>query len=496
MNCHPTLCGMLVDVEDGRLVVAGDPDNPDSRGFLCIRGQASREIIDNPPRLLHPLIRARRGSGDWRRGDVGGSARADRRSHARGRAGRGRASGRGTALRQQLRHARGLASAPPLRQSLRLPVVEPHDDLLGARRLRPRPHRRAGDEHQGRHGGPRPAHRPVGRQPRLAAQHRAPSDRGAPARRPRHHDRRARDGGGGPVGRDAAGATGQRRRAGAGDDARDRRRGPRRPRVRRRAHRGLRRAGRARARALARVGRRGHRDPGRADRRARATLRDDPAGDDRAGRQHPCTRAPAAGRERAPSAACPRSPATSGFPAAASARATAAPRTARASTDIAPTSDGRPAVHPQPDVAHHRGDARRPAARAAAARHRHAVVVSPRPAASRRAWRGGPRRLLRSVPQRHRAALRRRGAAGHRVARGARLQEHQHAPLPDAERPGAAGRDALERVGAARAGARASVSPTSIPGRATAVRSTRSSIIRPPATPPWRRCAPRAGCAR
>ena len=67
MNCHPTLCGMLVDVEDGRLVsVQGDPENPDSRGFLCIRGQASREIIGNPARLLHPLIRARR-DGQWRR---------------------------------------------------------------------------------------------------------------------------------------------------------------------------------------------------------------------------------------------------------------------------------------------------------------------------------------------------------------------------------------------------------------------------------------------
>ena len=45
MNCHPTLCGMLVDIDDGRLLgVRGDPDNPDSQGFLCIRGQASREI--------------------------------------------------------------------------------------------------------------------------------------------------------------------------------------------------------------------------------------------------------------------------------------------------------------------------------------------------------------------------------------------------------------------------------------------------------------------
>ena len=68
MNCHPTLCGMMVDVEDGRLLgVAGDPDNPDSRGFLCIRGQASREIIGNPQRLLYPLVRERRGADTWRR---------------------------------------------------------------------------------------------------------------------------------------------------------------------------------------------------------------------------------------------------------------------------------------------------------------------------------------------------------------------------------------------------------------------------------------------
>jgi len=67
MSCHPTLCGMLAHVEDGRLVqISGDRDNPDSRGFLCVRGHASREIIDNPRRLLRPLVRARRGHGDWR----------------------------------------------------------------------------------------------------------------------------------------------------------------------------------------------------------------------------------------------------------------------------------------------------------------------------------------------------------------------------------------------------------------------------------------------
>src|SRR5215831_5912797 len=67
MSCHPTLCGMLVDVEDGGLVdVRGDRDNPDSRGFLCVRGRASREIIGNPQRLLQPLIRASRAGDAWR----------------------------------------------------------------------------------------------------------------------------------------------------------------------------------------------------------------------------------------------------------------------------------------------------------------------------------------------------------------------------------------------------------------------------------------------
>jgi anaerobic selenocysteine-containing dehydrogenase len=66
MNCHPTLCGMLVELEDGRVIrVSGDPDNPDSRGFLCIRGQASPEILDNPRRLLYPMMRATRRSA-WR----------------------------------------------------------------------------------------------------------------------------------------------------------------------------------------------------------------------------------------------------------------------------------------------------------------------------------------------------------------------------------------------------------------------------------------------
>jgi len=67
MNCHPTLCGMLVEVEDGRLLkVSGDSENPDSQGFLCIRGHASREIIGNARRLLRPLVRSHRAADAWR----------------------------------------------------------------------------------------------------------------------------------------------------------------------------------------------------------------------------------------------------------------------------------------------------------------------------------------------------------------------------------------------------------------------------------------------
>jgi anaerobic selenocysteine-containing dehydrogenase len=57
---------MLVEVDEGRLVqISGDHENPDSQGFLCVRGQASREIIGNPSRLLRPLIRARRTDDAW-----------------------------------------------------------------------------------------------------------------------------------------------------------------------------------------------------------------------------------------------------------------------------------------------------------------------------------------------------------------------------------------------------------------------------------------------
>ena len=66
MNCHPTLCGMDVTVEDGQLAtITGDETNPDSQGFLCMRGKAAHEIVGNKQRLLTPLMRTTRGKEAW-----------------------------------------------------------------------------------------------------------------------------------------------------------------------------------------------------------------------------------------------------------------------------------------------------------------------------------------------------------------------------------------------------------------------------------------------
>ena len=67
MNCHPTFCGMVVTLEDGQVArIEGDPENPDSQGFLCIRGRSAHEIQGNPLRLARPLLRrGPRGSDTW-----------------------------------------------------------------------------------------------------------------------------------------------------------------------------------------------------------------------------------------------------------------------------------------------------------------------------------------------------------------------------------------------------------------------------------------------
>src|SRR3954464_2083922 len=65
----PDTCAMLVTVENGRATrVAGDPDHPFTRGFLCTKVNRYVERTYHPDRLLHPMRRVGpKGSGRFAR---------------------------------------------------------------------------------------------------------------------------------------------------------------------------------------------------------------------------------------------------------------------------------------------------------------------------------------------------------------------------------------------------------------------------------------------
>jgi anaerobic selenocysteine-containing dehydrogenase len=66
-----TCCEVLVFIDEatgGILKVEGDPESPISRGMLCSKGLASRDLVYNPGRLKYPLKRVgKRGEGKWER---------------------------------------------------------------------------------------------------------------------------------------------------------------------------------------------------------------------------------------------------------------------------------------------------------------------------------------------------------------------------------------------------------------------------------------------
>ncbi|MFH1651529.1 MAG: molybdopterin-dependent oxidoreductase [Chloroflexota bacterium] len=67
-GCHPE-CGVLVTVKNGKVTrIAGDPDHPSSRGFICVKGRSYTELLYHPDRLLYPQKRAgAKASGKWQR---------------------------------------------------------------------------------------------------------------------------------------------------------------------------------------------------------------------------------------------------------------------------------------------------------------------------------------------------------------------------------------------------------------------------------------------
>ena len=54
----PDACGLIATVEDGKLVaLAGDPDHPVTKGFLCYRTSRFADLQNGPLRLTAPLVR-------------------------------------------------------------------------------------------------------------------------------------------------------------------------------------------------------------------------------------------------------------------------------------------------------------------------------------------------------------------------------------------------------------------------------------------------------
>src|SRR5579871_1932859 len=62
-TCHNG-CGVLVEVDDeGRVAsMTGDRDNPLYKGYTCVKGRATPELINRPDRLLHSVKRMPDGS--------------------------------------------------------------------------------------------------------------------------------------------------------------------------------------------------------------------------------------------------------------------------------------------------------------------------------------------------------------------------------------------------------------------------------------------------
>jgi formate dehydrogenase major subunit len=63
-------CGQLVYVKDGRVSqIEGDPDSPISRGRLCPKGSASKQLVTHPGRQTQVLYRRPHGT-EWERLDL------------------------------------------------------------------------------------------------------------------------------------------------------------------------------------------------------------------------------------------------------------------------------------------------------------------------------------------------------------------------------------------------------------------------------------------
>src|SRR5450631_2076423 len=64
-------CGQNVFVKDEKVIqIEGDPDSPVSRGRLCPKGSASKQLVTGSAREQHVLYRRPHGT-EWERLDLG-----------------------------------------------------------------------------------------------------------------------------------------------------------------------------------------------------------------------------------------------------------------------------------------------------------------------------------------------------------------------------------------------------------------------------------------
>src|SRR5882672_7784184 len=61
-NLCEALCGMVVTTQAGRITdIRGDKEDPFSRGHICPKGPAMRELQEDPDRIKRPLRRTKNG---------------------------------------------------------------------------------------------------------------------------------------------------------------------------------------------------------------------------------------------------------------------------------------------------------------------------------------------------------------------------------------------------------------------------------------------------
>ena len=57
-NLCEAICGLAIEHEDGKILgIRGDRDDPFSRGHICPKAVALKDVYEDPDRLRHPVRR-------------------------------------------------------------------------------------------------------------------------------------------------------------------------------------------------------------------------------------------------------------------------------------------------------------------------------------------------------------------------------------------------------------------------------------------------------